>query len=145
MARSFRPGDVVFLEGALGAGKTFLVRAIARELGVPSAVPIQSPTFALVHEHALEGGPLRVLVHADLYRLGDARELSELGLGEHEGAVLCLEWGERFREALEPAFGSLLVTLSGEPRVAQLDGRGARGAALAADIASALATPSGAR
>lgn len=145
MARSFLPGDVVFLEGSLGAGKTFLVRAIARGLGVPEALPIQSPTFALVHEHPLERGAIGTLVHADLYRLGEAGELTELGLGEHAAAVLCIEWGERFRDALEPSTGSLLVELSGPERRARLTGRGARGAALASSIANALATPSGAR
>jgi tRNA threonylcarbamoyl adenosine modification protein YjeE len=145
MASSFLPGDVVFLEGELGAGKTFLVRAIARGLGVPSALPIQSPTFALVHEHPIASGALQKLVHADLYRLGESAELSELGLGEHEAAVLCIEWGERFRDALEPASGSLLVSLGGPVRTAHITGRGARGVALSARIANVLATPSGAR
>jgi len=145
MASSFLPDDVVFLEGALGAGKTFLVRAIARGLGVPTAIPIQSPTFALVHEHPLDHSALTTLVHADLYRLGASGELSELGLGEHEHAVICIEWGERFREVLEPPLGSLLLTLSGSPRMAQLTGRGARGVALVTHIANALATPSPAR
>jgi len=88
------PGDLVVLEGDLGAGKTFLVRGIARALGVPLEVPVTSPTFALVHEL-----PARVpLLHADLYRLGDADELAELGLVERVGhdAVALVEWGERF-------------------------------------------------
>jgi tRNA threonylcarbamoyladenosine biosynthesis protein TsaE len=143
IGRALAAGDIVFLEGALGAGKTFLVRAIARALGIPSSVPIQSPTFALVHEHPLD--ERRLLVHADLYRLQGARELAELGLGEAAGAILCVEWGDRFRAEIAPdaAAGSLLVTLSLEPRRARLEGRGPRGRALVRAVGEALATPVG--
>src|SRR5687767_12206225 len=78
LASAARPGDLLVLEGDLGAGKTFLVRSIARALGVPSRKPVTSPTFTLVHEHAA-----RIpIVHADLYRLADGDELVELGLSE---------------------------------------------------------------
>jgi tRNA threonylcarbamoyladenosine biosynthesis protein TsaE len=130
------PGDLVLLEGDLGAGKTFLVRGIARALGVPAHVRITSPTFALVHEH-LARIPI---VHADLYRLSEPDELLELGLAERVGsdAVVLVEWGERFAEA----FGDdgLLVQLawSDTGRTARLTARGPRGAAL---LARASADP----
>lgn len=96
IARALRPGDLVILSGDLGAGKTFLVRAVARALGVPDAVT--SPTFTLVHEHATPRG---ALVHADLYRLLEPGsdlpgEVARLGLRERraEGAMLIVEWGE---------------------------------------------------
>lgn len=136
LGAALTPGDLVLLEGDLGAGKTFLVRGIARALGVPSHVRITSPTFALVHEHAA-----RIpIVHADLYRLSEPDELLELGLAERVGsdAVVLVEWGERFAEA----FGDdgLLVRLawSDTGRSARLTARGPRGAAL---LARASADP----
>jgi tRNA threonylcarbamoyladenosine biosynthesis protein TsaE len=88
-----RAGDLVILSGGLGAGKTFLARAIARALGVGEAVT--SPTFTLVQEYETTKGPL---LHVDLYRLlGDklAAEIARLGLRERrgEGAILLVEWG----------------------------------------------------
>ena len=98
LAKALRPGDLLLFEGGLGAGKTFLARAVARGLGVPASVAVTSPTFALVHEL-----PGRVpVVHADLYRLPDGRALEEIGLRERVGgdAVVLVEWGERFLNGL---------------------------------------------
>jgi len=98
LAGLLQPGDLLILEGELGAGKTFFSRALCRALGVPHEVPVTSPTFTLVHEHA---GRLPI-VHADLYRLTDPEELVELGLRERraDGAVLLIEWGKPYLSAL---------------------------------------------
>jgi tRNA threonylcarbamoyladenosine biosynthesis protein TsaE len=119
-----RAGDLVVLEGDLGAGKTFLVRAIARTLGVPSALPVTSPTFTLVNEHRTSPP----LVHADLYRLGDADELVELGLLDRIGgdAIVIVEWGDRFAEALGGQGLWVSLALTGEGRQARLEARGRR-------------------
>lgn len=124
LARALRPGDLVILEGDLGAGKTFFVGALARALGVPDEVPVQSPTFALLHEYPEASPPL---VHSDLYRLGDALELDELDLeallrgGEH---VVCVEWGERFVGVLgEPALHLHLERTGERTRRSHLRGR----------------------
>ena len=89
------PGWVVGLSGALGSGKTQLVRGLARGLGIPA--PVTSPTFALVHE--LEGGRLPFR-HLDLYRMRDAGDLESAGLAEYlEGrneGVVAVEWVERW-------------------------------------------------
>ena len=131
LAQALQPGDLIVLEGDLGAGKTFLVRAIARGLGVPSRLPVTSPTFTLVNEHKT-----RIpLVHADLYRLGDADELVELGLVDRIGrdAIVLVEWGDRFSEALGGEGLWIWLSLSGETpsgRTARLVPRGRRGMAL---------------
>ena len=98
IARALTAGDLLVLEGDLGAGKTFLVRSIARGLGVPTTVRVTSPTFDLVHELP---GRLPV-VHVDLYRLDSPESVHDLGLRDHIGrdAVTLIEWGDRFAEAL---------------------------------------------
>jgi tRNA threonylcarbamoyladenosine biosynthesis protein TsaE len=118
------PGDVLLLEGELGAGKTFLVRQLARALGVPAAVPVTSPTFTLLQE--LSG---RVpILHGDLYRLGDEGEVSELGIVERlEYSVVVLEWASRFVSVL--GGDALRVEISwrdGTYRVAVIDATGPR-------------------
>ncbi len=99
IARQLRPGDLLVLSGELGAGKTFLARAIARGLGVGAEERVTSPTFTLIHEHETAKG---TLLHVDLYRLLDspaslATEVARLGLYDRrrEGAILLVEWGER--------------------------------------------------
>lgn len=107
VAANLHAGDLVLLEGPLGAGKTFFVRAVARALGVPEDIAVTSPTFALVHEYPEASPPL---VHADLYRLSDPFELDELGLRDRlADAIVMVEWGTPFMDVLgEP---SLVVRL----------------------------------
>jgi tRNA threonylcarbamoyladenosine biosynthesis protein TsaE len=130
LAAALRGGDLVILEGDLGAGKTFFVRALCRALGVPPEIPVTSPTFTLVHEH--EGRiPIR---HADVYRLRDAGELSALGLREQraEGALLVVEWGSPYVEALGGDGLLLSIAVSrGGHRAAQVVATGPRSEALA--------------
>lgn len=94
------PGLVIGLTGDLGAGKTELVKGIARGLG--ATTPVRSPTFALVHEYA--GGRLP-LFHLDLYRLESLAQVLGAGLDEYFHAppgVTVIEWVERLGP-LEPA------------------------------------------
>jgi tRNA threonylcarbamoyladenosine biosynthesis protein TsaE len=110
LAARLEPGDLVLLSGDLGAGKTFLARAVARALGVGEKTAIASPTFTLVQEYDTPRG---VVLHVDLYRLLDSpsgidTEVARLGLRERraEGAIVLVEWGEGARAALgdDPAF-----------------------------------------
>src|SRR5262245_31606782 len=96
LGRALRVGDVVALVGPLGAGKTTFVQGLARGLEVPPDRHVASPTFALVNEH-----PGRIpFVHADLYRIEDARELLELGLTDaFDRAAVAIEWLDRFPDA----------------------------------------------
>ncbi|WP_298303392.1 tRNA (adenosine(37)-N6)-threonylcarbamoyltransferase complex ATPase subunit type 1 TsaE [uncultured Erythrobacter sp.] len=90
IAEFVQPGDVIALEGGLGAGKTTLARAILGALGHEGEVP--SPTFTIIETY--NAPPLRVPVaHADFYRLEESSEVIELGLDDYrEGAVLIAEW-----------------------------------------------------
>jgi tRNA threonylcarbamoyl adenosine modification protein YjeE len=93
-------GDVITLSGDLGAGKTAAARALIRYLADDETLEVPSPTFTLAQGYELPAFPL---VHADLYRVNDARELEEIGLSPlPEGAVALIEWPERAPGALPP-------------------------------------------
>lgn len=93
------PGDVLLLEGQLGAGKTVFAGGVALGLGIDE--PVTSPTFTLIREYQ---GRLP-LFHADLYRIGGDAEAAALGLEEYlygEGVAL-VEWSERATGVLPAA------------------------------------------
>lgn len=91
LARLAGGGLRLALSGPLGAGKTEFVRGLARELGY--AGEVSSPTYVFIHEYPTPRG---LLVHGDLYRLGDPEEIWALGLEEYLAAPwLAIEWGER--------------------------------------------------
>ncbi|NMD57845.1 MULTISPECIES: tRNA (adenosine(37)-N6)-threonylcarbamoyltransferase complex ATPase subunit type 1 TsaE [Tsukamurella] len=99
LAAQLTAGDLVILDGPLGAGKTALTRGIAAGLGVVGRV--SSPTFIIAREHrpGPSGGP--GLVHVDAYRLGGLDELDALDLDtDLEDCVVVVEWGEGVAERL---------------------------------------------
>lgn len=130
LAATLSGADVVYLSGALGAGKTCLARGVARGLGV-EAREVASPTFALLHEYAGEGGRI-VLRHLDLYRLEDAsRELDVLGLPESvAGAPVLVEWPNRSLAAVLPATRRVTIEVlpGGERRIRLAQGAAPRAA-----------------
>ena len=99
LAAELRPGALVLLSGGLGVGKTALARAMIRTLTGDTDLDVPSPSFALVQPYEANGAPL---LHADLYRLHDAREIDELGLFDRPEAIVLVEWPER-----APALASL--------------------------------------
>ena len=96
-AAELKPGDVVCLEGDLGAGKTTFTQGLAAALGVPGRVT--SPTFCIVQEHrnADRVTSQPYLVHMDLYRLHGEGDVIAIGWEDFlaEGAILVVEWPER--------------------------------------------------
>ncbi|HHT49325.1 MAG TPA: tRNA (adenosine(37)-N6)-threonylcarbamoyltransferase complex ATPase subunit type 1 TsaE [Firmicutes bacterium] len=101
-----QPGDLFFLSGDLGSGKTLFVRGVT--LGLASTEAATSPTFALIHRYE---GKLP-LYHLDLYRLSSAAELIPLDLEElcQEEAAMMIEWGEPAKEVLASTYMEVVFT-----------------------------------
>ena len=109
------PGDVLLLSGDLGAGKTTFAQGFGSALGIEE--PVTSPTFTLVRQYGVADGPggIRVLLHADVYRLEHLAEIADLGLGQlvEDGGVALVEWGEAAAPVLGD--GALAVGLVADP------------------------------
>jgi tRNA threonylcarbamoyladenosine biosynthesis protein TsaE len=103
---------VVLLIGNLGAGKTTLVKGIAKGLGAALPDEVTSPTFTLIHEYG------RSVYHIDLYRLDTAREVLSLGLDEFfdREAVVLIEWGERFPDLMPANRIEIRIEADGDER-----------------------------
>jgi N-acetylmuramate 1-kinase len=99
VAHLIKPGDLVTLSGDLGAGKTTFARALIRLLARDPDLEVPSPTFTLMQVYEGVDFPI---VHADLYRIEQPRELADLGWDEAaDGALVLVEWPERAGEFLE--------------------------------------------
>lgn len=92
-SRTFHGGEVIFLEGDLGSGKTTFVRGVAEALGYFD--PVRSPSFTIVNRYRIEHPTIKQILHVDLYRLKDASELTALALEDelaHPDTVAFVEW-----------------------------------------------------
>ena len=98
-AASLKSGDVVCLEGDLGAGKTTFTQGLCAALGAKRAVT--SPTFCIVSEHPADAF---LVVHMDLYRLHDEEDVLQIGWEDYlaQGAVLVVEWSDRAGSLIPP-------------------------------------------
>jgi tRNA threonylcarbamoyladenosine biosynthesis protein TsaE len=107
-------GEVLSLEGLLGAGKTTFVKGLAEGLGC-RADDVSSPTFTLVHEYP--GGRFP-FVHLDLYRLESCEELAALGIDDLFAgtSIAAIEWGDKFPEALPPGAWRFVFSIDGTAR-----------------------------
>jgi tRNA threonylcarbamoyladenosine biosynthesis protein TsaE len=136
VGRVLLAGDLVVLDGDLGAGKTVFAKGIAVALGVEE--PVVSPTFTVVREYDAR----TPLVHVDVYRLDHVQELHDLGFDDllDGEAVTVVEWGERVGSAL-PADRLRIHLEPGEAdddRVVTFEAVGTSWAARAGDLATAL-------
>jgi tRNA threonylcarbamoyladenosine biosynthesis protein TsaE len=107
------PPKLVLLRGDLGAGKTTLVKGIARAFDAAQEEDVTSPTFTLIHEHR---GPHVNLYHVDLYRVDTPRQLETLGLDDliAENSILLLEWGEKFQRFVDERDVEIQIERLGE-------------------------------
>jgi tRNA threonylcarbamoyladenosine biosynthesis protein TsaE len=121
LASLFRAGDVVALHGELGAGKTCLVRGLARGLGVEKRL-VSSPSFSLINEYP----GVIPLFHMDCYRLGLEEEIQELGLEEYfDGpGISVIEWAEKIRDLPEERLEISISILDESRRRIQIKGSG---------------------
>ena len=141
LAGLLHAGDTVLLAGPIGAGKSHMARAVIRALLDDAAgrEEIPSPTYTLVQSYDTARGPL---LHADLYRLTDPRDLDDIGLTDAFGQAICLvEWPEILGD--EAPQDALVLTLSATPddgRQMTLQAAGNWGDRLPALLAAAGAT-----
>ena len=111
-AQTLRPGDVVTLDGDLGAGKTAFARGVLRGLGYTGRVT--SPTFAIANEYSAPGG---AVVHFDLYRILGEEALFELGFEEYlDGErILLIEWSKNAGALLPAKHRAVRLTYGAGP------------------------------
>lgn len=134
LAHIVRPGDVLALQGDLGAGKTTFTQGFAKVLGVVEVV--NSPTFTLIKEYS---GRIP-LYHMDLYRLDHEDEAWELGLDEyfHGDGVCVVEWPERLGATLpQDAITIIIEELCAGGRRINIRGRQGRGSERVKELSTA--------
>lgn len=126
-ARILVPGDVILLEGELGAGKTTFTQGLAAGLGV--SADVLSPTFALMSEYRKGRIPL---LHVDAYRLSSASEADQLGLDEYidGGWAAVVEWAGNIAGALPNDALELLFEYDGDARSVTFRVQGPRSRAI---------------
>ena len=123
LSHYLKAGDVVLLEGELGAGKTTFTRGIGEGLNAKGTV--QSPTFVLARTHRTEAGPQ--LVHVDAYRLGSAVELDDLDI-DFARSIVVIEWPRDFLDSQLSSYLKLKIdrTRDDDVREVELTSAGSR-------------------
>lgn len=118
-ATTLKPGDIIYLTGDLGAGKTTFVRAILRALGVQGTV--KSPTYTLVETYQTTAGCCH---HFDLYRVNDPEELMMMGVRDYftPEAICFVEWPTHGETVLPAATISINIGTDKETRLLRIKG-----------------------
>lgn len=112
VAQLARPGDIICLDGDLGAGKTAFTQELAKGLGVPESCYVTSPTFSILQEY-----PGRIpLYHMDFYRLSDESEVEDLGFEEffYLSGLTVIEWSQRAGTLIPETRLLLTISITGE-------------------------------
>ena len=115
------PGDLVSLNGVLGAGKTTLTKSIGEGVGVQGS--ISSPTFLIARSHPTSSGT--PFVHIDAYRLSAPRELDDLDI-DYSNSISVIEWGRGFTDGLSESLLEIEIErfLESEDRKLTVSGQG---------------------
>ncbi len=126
VATSLRGGEVLALEGTLGAGKTYFTQQLAKALGVKGAVT--SPTFVLMNVYSASPSlrhSITHLVHIDCYRLDDPKELLNIGVTDWIGrpdTVVVIEWADKVKGLLKGKKKKTIeFTVKGETRTVSIE------------------------
>ena len=122
LGENLKPGDVVCLNGDLGAGKTTLTKSIAKGLGIDDYVT--SPTFTIVNEYYGKTD----LYHIDTYRLDDKIDVDYLGFDEYfySDGVTIVEWAEKIRDALPEEYMEINIKSHDDKRDLEINYLGNR-------------------
>ena len=120
ISKNLKIGDIIYLLGEMGSGKTTLARSIIKNL-LPDDLKdtsVPSPTFTLIQTYK---GKNFDIGHADLYRIENSNELDALGIEDilYSGAVL-IEWAEKIKNKLNYNIMEIKISFSEEKRVAQI-------------------------
>ena len=123
ISKVLRAGDLLLLNGPLGAGKTTLTRGIGEGLGAQGTV--QSPTFVLARTHRTAVGPK--LVHVDAYRLNSAVELDDLDI-DFANSIVVVEWARDYIDGIAENWLQVDINRESEDesRLAKISGVGQR-------------------
>jgi tRNA threonylcarbamoyl adenosine modification protein YjeE len=121
LGATLQQGDLISLNGVLGAGKTTLTKAIGEGVGVKSS--ISSPTFLIARTHQTSSGI--PFVHIDAYRLSNPRELDDLDI-DYSNSISVIEWGKGFTESLAESILEIEIErfLESEDRKLTISGQG---------------------
>ena len=114
IARYLRPGDIVALSGDLGAGKTTLVKGIAKGLGVKNHRYVNSPSFTIVKEYK---GKVP-LFHFDVYRLNNLKDIEDIGYEDYlaRDGVVVIEWSNKMTRILPKKHIDVSLKISGRSK-----------------------------
>ena len=107
LGKILKPGHVLGLAGPLGAGKTFLIQAMAEGMGIPQDSYVRSPTFSLLHTYY---GPIPIH-HVDFYRIDNVNDIEGMGFRDlfDEKSVVAIEWFDKFRHVMPADYLEIII------------------------------------